>query len=56
MKLMSHIIGSGAKGKFSGGFDINAFGGIQSGQKGMQDFFFFPHVFCNLVMHSFILN
>lgn len=53
MKLMSHIIGSGAKGKFSGGFDISAFGGIQGGQRGMQVFF---HAFYNLVMHSFIVN
>lgn len=25
------VIGAGAKGKFSGGFDITAFGGIQAG-------------------------
>ncbi|KAF3456245.1 hypothetical protein FNV43_RR00895 [Rhamnella rubrinervis] len=28
------IVVTGAKGKFSGGFDISAFGGIQGGQKG----------------------
>lgn len=37
MKLNSYI-GSGANGKFSGGFDIGAFGGLQGGQKGI--FFF----------------
>lgn len=30
--LTSKIIGTGAKGKFSGGFDINAFGGLQAGK------------------------
>lgn len=39
MKLMSHITGAGAKGKFSGGFDISAFGGLQGGQQGMLIFF-----------------
>ena len=34
MKLKSLIIGAGANGKFSGGFDISAFGGLQGGQKG----------------------
>jgi hypothetical protein len=34
----SYVIVSGAKGKFSGGFDINAFGIMQ---KGMGNFFYF---------------
>jgi hypothetical protein len=34
----SYVIVSGAKGKFSGGFDINAFGIMQ---KGMGNFFCF---------------
>lgn len=29
------VVGAGAKGKFSGGFDITAFGGLQEGQKRM---------------------
>lgn len=36
MKLICPwVTGTGAKGKFSGGFDITAFGGLQGGQKGM---------------------
>lgn len=35
---MSHIAGAGAKGKFSGGFDIGAFGGLQGGDQGMLIF------------------
>lgn len=31
VKLTCHVNGAGAKGKFSGGFDITAFGGIQRG-------------------------
>lgn len=31
MKLISNAIGAGAKGKFSGGFDISAFAGLQKG-------------------------
>lgn len=40
MKLIDGLYywGTGAKGKFSGGFDITAFGGLQGGQKGMFAF------------------
>lgn len=34
MKLIPYDIGAGAKGKFSGGFDISGFSGVQEG-KGM---------------------
>lgn len=51
MKLMTHTIGAGAKGKFSGGFDINAFGSIQGGQHGK-----FFALYSLILMQSFMLN
>lgn len=39
LRLIFFVTGAGAKGKFSGGFDITAFGGIQGG-KSMCDVFY----------------
>lgn len=47
--------GAGAKGKFSGGFDITSFGGIQRGQcMFIHDYFLFYLFLYILVIHASI--
>lgn len=46
--LTLYVIGAGARGKFSGGFDISAFGGVQGGKCGFR--FLYVPLFHNLLL------
>ena len=47
----SYVTVSGAKGKFSGGFDIGAFGGIQAAEGTL---FFYGSFYCSYVHTHFL--